>query len=112
MIYAGRNGDRFKAANPSCQKGLWFSLFPLRSNLVFRRLFQNPGLLGIISGLFERKGVRGVCLSWLTSRRFSTICNVGFSPALTDELGPLSALDQQFCEVIALTDLGRFIPTT
>ena len=29
-------------------------------------------------------------------------------PALTDELGPLSALDQQFCEVISLTDLGRF----
>jgi hypothetical protein len=29
-------------------------------------------------------------------------------PALTDELGPLSALDQQFCEVMALTDLGRF----
>ena len=29
-------------------------------------------------------------------------------PALTDELGELSALDQQFCEVIALTDLGRF----
>jgi hypothetical protein len=29
-------------------------------------------------------------------------------PALTDELGPLSALDQPFCEVISLTDLGRF----
>ena len=29
-------------------------------------------------------------------------------PALTAELGPLSALDQQFCEVISLTDLGRF----
>ena len=29
-------------------------------------------------------------------------------PALTAELGPLSALDQQFCEVMALTDLGRF----
>ena len=29
-------------------------------------------------------------------------------PVLTDELGALSALDQQFCEVIALTDLGRF----
>ena len=29
-------------------------------------------------------------------------------PARTDELGALSALDQQFCEVIALTDLGRF----
>ena len=28
--------------------------------------------------------------------------------ALTAELGPLSALDQQFCEVMALTDLGRF----
>jgi hypothetical protein len=46
------------------------------------RLFQNPGLLGIISGiisgLFERKGGRGVCLSWLTSRRFSTTCNASF----------------------------------
>jgi hypothetical protein len=29
-------------------------------------------------------------------------------PALEEELGPLSALDQQFCEVISLTDLGRF----
>lgn len=29
-------------------------------------------------------------------------------PALTDELGELSALHQQFCEVISLTDLGRF----
>lgn len=29
-------------------------------------------------------------------------------PSLTAELGPLSALDQQFCEVISLTDLGRF----
>ena len=29
-------------------------------------------------------------------------------PALTDELGTLSTLDQQFCEVISLTDLGRF----
>jgi len=29
-------------------------------------------------------------------------------PALAAELGPLSALDQQFCEVISLTDLGRF----
>src|ERR1035438_2203701 len=29
-------------------------------------------------------------------------------PALGAELGALSALDQQFCEVISLTDLGRF----
>ena len=29
-------------------------------------------------------------------------------PALEEELGALSALDQQFCEVISLTDLGRF----
>jgi hypothetical protein len=29
-------------------------------------------------------------------------------PALADELGSMSALDQQFCEVISLTDLGRF----
>ena len=29
-------------------------------------------------------------------------------PALAAELGPLSALDQQFCEVISLTDLSRF----
>lgn len=29
-------------------------------------------------------------------------------PALASELGPLSALDQQFCEVISLTNLGRF----
>ncbi len=29
-------------------------------------------------------------------------------PALTAELGPLSALDQQLCAVISLTDLGRF----
>ena len=29
-------------------------------------------------------------------------------PALAAELGPLSALDQQFCEVVSLTDLGRF----
>ena len=29
-------------------------------------------------------------------------------PALAAELGPLSALDQQFCEVISLTALGRF----
>ena len=29
-------------------------------------------------------------------------------PVLEAELGPLSALDQQFCEVIALTNLGRF----
>ena len=28
--------------------------------------------------------------------------------ALVAELGALSALDQQFCEVISLTDLGRF----
>jgi len=27
---------------------------------------------------------------------------------LEEELGPLSALDRQFCEVIALSDLGRF----
>ena len=29
-------------------------------------------------------------------------------PALEAELGPLTALDQPFCEVISLTDLGRF----
>lgn len=29
-------------------------------------------------------------------------------PTLVAELGTLSALDQQFCEVISLTDLGRF----
>jgi hypothetical protein len=29
-------------------------------------------------------------------------------PALTEELGELSALAQQFCEVISLTQLGRF----
>ena len=29
-------------------------------------------------------------------------------PALRAELGPLSVLDQQFCEVISLTELGRF----
>lgn len=29
-------------------------------------------------------------------------------PALQAELGTLSALDQQFCEVLSLTDLGRF----
>lgn len=29
-------------------------------------------------------------------------------PALTAELGALSALDQPFCEVISLTELGRF----
>ncbi len=29
-------------------------------------------------------------------------------PALASELGPLSALDQQFCEVISLSNLGRF----
>jgi len=29
-------------------------------------------------------------------------------PALTEELGELSALDQQFCAVISLTQLGRF----
>jgi hypothetical protein len=29
-------------------------------------------------------------------------------PALEEELGPLNALDRQFCEVIALTNLGRF----
>ena len=29
-------------------------------------------------------------------------------PALEEELGPLTALDQQFCEVLSLSDLGRF----
>jgi len=29
-------------------------------------------------------------------------------PSLEQEIGPLSALDQQFCEVISLTQLGRF----
>ena len=29
-------------------------------------------------------------------------------PTLASELGPLAALDQQFCEVISLTNLGRF----
>ncbi len=29
-------------------------------------------------------------------------------PALAAELGPPSALDQQFCEVSSLTNLGRF----
>ena len=29
-------------------------------------------------------------------------------PSLADEIGTLSALDQQFCEVVTLTDLGRF----
>ncbi len=29
-------------------------------------------------------------------------------PALTDELGELSALDQQFCAVLSLTQVGRF----
>ena len=29
-------------------------------------------------------------------------------PSLADEMGTHSALDQQFCEVVALTDLGRF----
>ena len=32
-------------------------------------------------------------------------------PALEEELGPLTALDQQFCEVISLTQLGRFTDT-
>lgn len=29
-------------------------------------------------------------------------------PVLEEEIGPLSALDRQFCEVISLTNLGRF----
>jgi hypothetical protein len=29
-------------------------------------------------------------------------------PVLEEELGPLTALDEQFCEVISLTNLGRF----
>ena len=29
-------------------------------------------------------------------------------PLLEEEIGPLSKLDQQFCEVISLTHLGRF----
>jgi hypothetical protein len=29
-------------------------------------------------------------------------------PVLEEELGPLTALDQQFCEVISLTQLGGF----
>ena len=29
-------------------------------------------------------------------------------PSLVEEIGALSALDQRFCEVVALTDLGRF----
>jgi len=29
-------------------------------------------------------------------------------PSLEEEIGPLTALDQQFCEVISLTQLGRF----
>lgn len=33
-------------------------------------------------------------------------------PALAAELGALSALDQRFCEVISLTDLGRFTGPT
>ncbi len=70
--------------------------------------FQNLCLLGIISGLFERNGGRRVCLSWLTSRRFSTSRNASFSPRSRPNSGRLSALDQQFCEVMALTDLGRF----
>jgi len=49
-------------------------------NFKHKRLFQNPDLLGNIFDLFERKGLRGVCLSWLTSRRFSTICNASFFP--------------------------------
>jgi len=31
-----------------------------------------------------------------------------FFPALQEEIGPLTTLDQRFCEVISLTDLGRF----
>ncbi|MBI2516567.1 MAG: hypothetical protein HYV95_06585, partial [Opitutae bacterium] len=30
-------------------------------------------------------------------------------PLLEDELGPLSALDRQFSETLALADLGRFV---
>jgi hypothetical protein len=45
-----------------------------------KRFFQNPGMLGNFSALFERQGVWRVCLSWLTSRRFSTICNASFFP--------------------------------
>ena len=66
--------------------------------------FQNLCLLGIISGLFERNGVGRVCLPWLTSPRFSTSRNASFSPRSRPNSGRLSALDQQFCEVMALTD--------
>ena len=63
-------------------------------------LFRNPGLLGIIVGLIEREHMRGT-IAFLAD--LTTIF-----PMLTAELGMLSALDHQFCEVISLTDLGRF----
>ena len=72
------------------------------------RLFQNSDLLGIIAERFEQcpaGNVQGGMFDLTTI--FHSLQRQLF-PALQKEVGPLSALDRQFCEVISLTQLSRF----
>ena len=62
---------------------------------------------GNVFDLFERESGRSVGSSCRLGDHFSPPSTQLF-PALTAEFGALSAFNQQFCEVISRTDLGRF----
>ena len=72
------------------------------------RLFQNPNLLGIFAARFEQCPARNVQGGMFDLTTIFHSLQRQLFPALQEEVGPLSALDRQFCEVIALTQLGRF----
>jgi hypothetical protein len=58
--------------------------------------------------LFEEKGGECVLFSMNDLTTIFLHLQRQLFPALEEELGELSALDQQFCEVVSLTALGRF----
>jgi hypothetical protein len=72
------------------------------------RFFQNSGLWWICFDIFEQ-GFSGRAMPFMAD--LTTIIHHlqrQLIPALVEELGVLSVLDQPFCEVISLTDPGRF----
>jgi hypothetical protein len=71
-------------------------------------LFQNPGWLGIIPDLFERDGGQRAMPYMADLTTIFHHLQRQLFPAFAAELGALSALDQRFCEVISLTELGCF----
>ena len=72
------------------------------------RLFQNSDLLGLFTERFEQCPAGNVQEGLFDLTTIFHSLQRQLFPALQEEVGPLSALDRQFCEVMALTQLGRF----